>query len=89
MGFSGGSVVKNPPAMQETRVQSLGLQDPLERRKWQLIPVFLPGKCLDGEAWGATVPEATESQTRVSEYTTTNVLYLEVSCFKKSFPGTS
>ena len=30
MGFQGGSVVKNPPAMQETWVQSLGWEDPLE-----------------------------------------------------------
>ena len=29
--------------MQETWVQSLGREDPLER-KWQLIPVFLPGE---------------------------------------------
>jgi len=32
-GFPGGSVVKTPPAMQkpqETRVQSLGREDPLE-----------------------------------------------------------
>ena len=29
-GFSGGSVVKNPPAMQETQVQSLGQKDALE-----------------------------------------------------------
>ena len=30
-GFPGGSVVKNLPAMQETRVQSLGLEDSLEK----------------------------------------------------------
>ena len=33
MGFPGGSVVKNPPVMQETQeiqVQSLGQEDPLE-----------------------------------------------------------
>ena len=30
-GFSGGSVVKNPPAMQEMWVQSLGQQDLLEK----------------------------------------------------------
>ena len=33
-GFPGGSVVKNPPAMQEiqeTQVQSLGWEDPLEK----------------------------------------------------------
>ena len=29
-GFLGGSVVKNPPAKQETQVQSLGGEDPLE-----------------------------------------------------------
>ena len=31
MGFPGGSVVKNPPAKQETQVQSLGWEDPLEK----------------------------------------------------------
>ena len=29
-GFPSGSVVKNPPATQETQVQSLGWEDPLE-----------------------------------------------------------
>ena len=34
MGFPGGSVVKNPPAMQEQQemqVRSMGLKDPLEK----------------------------------------------------------
>ena len=31
VGFAGGSVVKNPPAMQEPQVQSLGWKDPLEK----------------------------------------------------------
>ena len=31
LGFPGGSVVKNPPAMQETWVLSLGREDPLEK----------------------------------------------------------
>ena len=30
LGFPGGSVVKNPSTMQETRVRSLGQEDPLE-----------------------------------------------------------
>ena len=30
VGFPGSSVVKNPSAMQEMRVQSLGWEDPLE-----------------------------------------------------------
>ena len=46
-GFLGGSLVKNPPAMQETRNRRGS--DPwvrkiLWRRKWQPTPVFLPGK---------------------------------------------
>ena len=31
MGFLGGSVIKNLPAMQEMQVGSLGRDDPLER----------------------------------------------------------
>ena len=30
-GFPGDSVVKNPPAKQETQVRSVGWQDPLEK----------------------------------------------------------
>ena len=43
MVFPGGSEVKNLPAMQETRVLSLGQEMPW-RRKWQPTPVFLPGE---------------------------------------------
>ena len=46
LGFLGGSVVKNPPAMQgmkETWVWSLFQEDPW-RRKWQPTPLFLPQK---------------------------------------------
>ena len=44
--FPGSSVVKNPPAMQETQgiwVQSVVRKIPW-RRKWQPTAVFLPGK---------------------------------------------
>ena len=38
-------MVKNLPAMQETRAQSLGCEDPpVGRRAWQPTPVFLPGE---------------------------------------------
>ena len=40
-GFSGGSVVKNLPAIQETPVQSLGWEDPLEKEMGP-HPAFLP-----------------------------------------------
>ena len=38
-----GQTVKNLPAVQETRVQSLGSEDSLEK-EWLPTPVFLPGK---------------------------------------------
>ena len=37
-------MVKNLPARQETWVQPLGQEDPLEKRKWQPTPVFVPGE---------------------------------------------
>ena len=39
----GAQMVKNPPAVQETQVQSLGWEDPW-RREWLPTPVFLPGE---------------------------------------------
>ena len=42
MRFASGSAVKNPPAMQETRVLFLDWEDPLE--EGMATPVFLPGK---------------------------------------------
>ena len=33
LGLSCGSVIKNPPVMRETWVQSLGWEDPLEKGK--------------------------------------------------------
>ena len=41
--FQVAQMVKNLPAMQETQVQSLGWEDPLEKG-WQPTPVFLPGE---------------------------------------------
>ena len=43
LGFLVAQSVKNPPAMQETQVQSLGREIPW-RRKQQPTPVFLPGQ---------------------------------------------
>ena len=50
--FPVAQVVKNLPVIQETRVQSLGWEDPLEKGM-QSTPVFLPGdfsgqRCLAG-----------------------------------------
>ena len=50
--FPGGSVVKNLPAMQETKVQSLGQEEPLEKGMeiyssilaWEIPWTEKPGK---------------------------------------------
>ena len=52
--------VKNLPAMQETQVQSLGQEDPLEKG-WLPTSVFLPEEFHRG-AWWATRPRVAESQ---------------------------
>ena len=42
-------LVKNLPVTQETQVQSLGWEDPLEKER-ATHSIFLPGKSMDGEA---------------------------------------
>ena len=39
-GFPDGSAVKNLPAMQETRVRSLGSEDPLEKEMATLFSIL-------------------------------------------------
>ena len=41
VSFSGGSVAKNPPANQETQVQSLGREDPLEKEMAAYSNIFV------------------------------------------------
>ena len=60
-------MVENLRVTQETWVQSLGQEDPLEKAK------PLQYSCLenpmDGGAWWATVHEVAKSQTRLSDFT--------------------
>ena len=64
MRFAGGSAVKNPPAVQETRVLFLDWEDPLE--EGMATPVILPGKShgqrsLAGYSpWGCKESDTTE-----------------------------
>ena len=39
-GFPGGSPIKNPTAIQETQVQSLGQEDPLEEEMATYSNIF-------------------------------------------------
>ena len=70
-GFPGGSVVKNPPAMQGTRVQPRIRKVPWsrERWKWQPTPVPLPGKSHGQRSLGGRSPEGHKSRTRLRDRT--------------------
>ena len=63
--------IKNPPAMQETRVRSLGWEDPLEKGMVLPAPVFLPGefhgqRSLVGYSpWGCKESDMTERLTHI------------------------
>ena len=65
-------LVKNPPAVQETWVQSLGGNIPW-RREGQPTPVLLPGKPHGQRSLGAIAHGAAERQTRLSTHTHTHI----------------
>ena len=54
VGFPGGSVVKNPPALQEMTVQSLGQEDPLEEEMATHSSILTWEIPVDRGAWWGT-----------------------------------
>ena len=74
--------VKNPPAVeetQETRIQSLSLEDPLEK-KMATPPVFLPEKSygqwslVGYSPWGHKESDTTEQLTLSNDLNSSNTL---------------
>ena len=63
MGFPGGSMVKNMPAMWETWVQSLGWEDPLEEGIATHSTILAWKIPTESGAWRATVHGVAKSQT--------------------------
>ena len=57
--------VNNPPAMQETWVQFLGWEDPME--KGMVTHYSCPENPMDRGAWQATVHGVPKSQTRLND----------------------
>ena len=55
-------LIKNPPAMQETWVRSLGWEDPLEE---EVATDFLPGESHGQRSLGAAWGAASKSQTQL------------------------
>ena len=69
VGLLGSSVVKNPHA--NTGIMSINdswVRKILWRRKWQPIPVFLPGKSHAQRNLVGYSPRGLKSQTRLSTY---------------------
>ena len=63
MGFPGGSAVKNPLAMQEMWVRSLGWKDPLETEMAahsRILAWRLPWTEEPGSPWGCKELDVTE-----------------------------
>ena len=68
-------VVKNLPAIQETQVQLLGWEDPLEKGIGNLLQYSCLEKPMDGGAWQATVHGVANSQTQLTTNTHTHTRY--------------
>ena len=66
-GGSGGEKKKNPPAMWETWVQSLGWEDPLEKGMVTHSSIFAWGIPMDRGAWQATVHGVAKGRTWLSD----------------------
>ena len=58
-------LIKNPPAMWETWVQSLGWKGPLEKEKATNSSILAWRIPMDRGAWGATVHRVTMSWTQI------------------------
>ena len=67
--------VKNLPAVRKTWVQSLGWEDPLEKGMTTHSSILAWKIPVDGGAWRATVHRVAKSQTRLSDWTHTVLLY--------------
>ena len=61
-------MVKNPPAMRETWVQSLAWEDPLEEGTATLSGILAWRIPMDRGAWWASVYGVTKSRTQLSDY---------------------
>ena len=64
--------LKHLPAMQETWVQSLGREDPLEKEMATHSQYSCLENPMDAEAWWATVHGVAESQTRLSDFSSSS-----------------
>ena len=62
-------MVENPPAMQETQIQSLSQKDPLEKEMATHSSILARKIPMDGGAWEAVVYGVAKSRTRLRDST--------------------
>ena len=73
MGFSGGSVVKNPPANAGDTDLILGLGRSPEEGNGKPLQYSCLGNPTDRGAWQATVHEVAKTQTQLSDFHRNNI----------------
>ena len=67
MAFLVAQMVKNPPAMRETWVQSLGWEDPLEEGMATYSSILAWRIPMDRGAWWAAINGVEKSKTQLSD----------------------
>ena len=67
MGFPGSSVSKESASVQETRVPSLGWEDPLEKEMVTYCNILAWKNSTDRGAWWATVHGVSKTRARPSD----------------------
>ena len=75
--------VKSLPAKQETRVQSLDQEDPLEKEMAAHSSILTWRISMDRGAWGATVHGVAKSRTRLNDFTFrvgVDIIIIEIKC---------
>ena len=86
LSFSGGLVVKSPPATQKMQIWSLGQEDPLEK-EMATHPSILPGKSrgqrsLAGYSPGGHKSVGHDLVTKQQQQTTQNIKFTILTTFK-------
>ena len=76
MGFSSGSVVKNPPGNAGDKGWIPGLERSPGRGIDNPLQYSCLGNPMDRDAWWATVRGVAKSQTQLSDYTTITFRYI-------------
>ena len=79
-------LVKNPPAMWETWVQSLGWEDPLEKKKAPHSSILAWRNSMDYSPWGRKESDMTERLSLFTEHVFfTDLLFSSTLCCEINF----